>query len=210
MHLHILCVGGLAPAPEDYRCPYHGVADDPQLVAPQAPARQRAFIQPCLDHLVPATGVQEGEREEILARSFSLLKPQRCLANLFSHPILPIKGPRSSGTSFVASRSPGALSGRDSLSASGAPENCRLRLAFSLLLVFSGIVGDLPGGPAAQDLDGPLELLGGDLAPGEALPEDLLRRVPGRLRSLGPANLREDAHHQPRYDGHKPAQKQNE
>ena len=28
---------------------------------PQAPARQRAFIQPCLDHLVPATGVQEGE-----------------------------------------------------------------------------------------------------------------------------------------------------
>src|ERR687889_1920319 len=86
MHLHILCVGRLAPAPEDYRCPYHGVADDPQLVAPQAPARQRAFIQPCLDHLVPATGVQEGEREEILARSFSLLKPQRCLADLFSHP----------------------------------------------------------------------------------------------------------------------------
>ena len=36
-----------------------GVADDPQLLAPQAPARQRAFIRPCLDHLVRATGVRD-------------------------------------------------------------------------------------------------------------------------------------------------------
>src|SRR5215207_3128006 len=104
----------------------------------------------------------------------------------------------------------GVIGGRDSLSASGAPENCRIRLTFSLLPVFSGIVGGFPGGPAAEDLNGPLVLLGGDLASGEALPEDLLRRVPGGLRTLIPANLGEDAHHQPRYDGHEPAQKQNE
>ena len=52
-------------------------------------------------------------------------------------------------------------------------------------------------------------LLGSDLASGEALPEDLLRRVPRRLRSLVPANLGKVAHHQPRYDGHEPAQKRN-
>src|SRR5919107_1126036 len=112
MHLHILCVGRLAPAPEDYRCPYHGVADDPQLVAPQAPARQRAFIQPCLDHLVPATGVLEGEREEILARSFSLLEPQRCLANLFSHPILLVHGPATGGDKRVTTRKARSAAGR--------------------------------------------------------------------------------------------------
>ncbi len=65
--------------------------------------------------------------------------------------------------------------------ASGAPENCRIRLAFSLLAVFSGIFGGFPSGRAAEDLNSPFELLGGDLAPGEALPEDLLRRVSGRL-----------------------------
>src|SRR5918997_3905084 len=105
MHLHILCVGRLAPAPEGYRCPYHGVADDPQLVAPQAPARQRAFIQPCLDHLVPATSVNEGEREETLARSLSLLEPRRCrLADLFLHPILLVHGPATGGHKRVTAR----------------------------------------------------------------------------------------------------------
>src|ERR687894_2747021 len=104
----------------------------------------------------------------------------------------------------------GIIGGRDSPSASGAPENCRIRLTFSLLTVLSITVADFPRGPAAEDLDGPLELLGGDLASGEALPEDLLRRVPGRLQSLVPADLGKDAHHQPRYDGHEPAQKQNE
>src|SRR5919106_3005584 len=86
MHLHELCDGHSPLARKITVLPTHGVTDDPQLLAPQAPARQRVFIQPCLDHLVPATGVQEGEREEILARSFSFLKPMRCLADLFSHP----------------------------------------------------------------------------------------------------------------------------
>ena len=90
---------------------------------------------------------------------------------------------------------------------------CRLRssvrLALLLLSVLSGIVGGFPGGRAAENLNGPLVLLGGDLASGEALPEDLLRRVPGRLQSLVPANLGEDAHYQPRYHGHEPTQKRN-
>src|ERR671917_2322269 len=73
MQLHKLCNGRLAPAPKITVVPTHGVADDPQLLAPQAPARQRAFIQPCLVHLVPATNAQEGEREEIsLAHCCSL------------------------------------------------------------------------------------------------------------------------------------------
>ena len=101
MHLHELCDGGLALPRKIAVVPTHGVADDPQLLAPQAPARQRAFIQPCLDHLVPATGVQEGELEEIFARSFSLLKPRRCLADLFSHPILLIHGPAIGGDKRV-------------------------------------------------------------------------------------------------------------
>src|SRR5918998_1502690 len=71
--------------------------------------------------------------------------------------------------------------------ASGASENCRIRLTFSLLPVLSITVADFPDAPAAEDLDRPLELLGGDLASGEALPEDLLRRVPGGRRTLVPA-----------------------
>ena len=53
----------------------------------------------------------------------------------------------------------------------------RLRpsVRLTLLSVLSGIVGGFPGDHAAKDLDGPLVLLGGDLASGEALPEDLLR-----------------------------------
>ncbi len=34
---------------------------------------------------------------------------------------------------------------------------------------------------AAQDLQGPSVLFGGDLASGKTLPQDLLRRVPGRF-----------------------------
>src|SRR5919112_593655 len=92
--------------------PTDGVADDPQVVAPQAPTRQRAFIQPCLDHLVAATGVQEGESEEILTRSFSLLKPQRCLAGLFSHPILLVHGPATGGDKRVTTRKARSAAGR--------------------------------------------------------------------------------------------------
>ncbi len=53
----------------------------------------------------------------------------------------------------------------------------RLRpsVRLALLPVLSGIVGGFPGGHATKDLHGPLVLLGGDLASGEALPEDLLR-----------------------------------
>ena len=54
----------------------------------------------------------------------------------------------------------------------------RLRPSVRLALlssVLSGIVGGFPGGRAAEDLNGPLVLLGGDLASGESLPEDLLR-----------------------------------
>ena len=53
----------------------------------------------------------------------------------------------------------------------------RLRpsVRLALLSVLSGIVGGFPGGRAAEDLNGPLVLLGGDLASGESLPEDLLR-----------------------------------
>ena len=40
----------------------------------------------------------------------------------------------------------------------------------ALLPVFSDIVGGFLGGSVAEDLDGPLELLGGDFASGEALP----------------------------------------
>src|SRR5919112_1855335 len=147
MHLHRLCVGGFAPAPEDYRCPCPRIRSSP--------------------HLLP----------EPVSRQLLRKLPKVCT---------------------------------DSPSASGAPENCRIRLAFSLLAVLSITVAHFPGGSAAEDLDGPLVLLGGDLASGEALPEDLLRRVPGCLRSLVPANLGKDAHHQPRYDGHEPAQKQDE
>lgn len=75
----------------------------------------------------------------------------------------------------------------------------RLSVRLALLPVLSGIVGGFPGGRAAEDLNGPLVLLGGDLASGEALPEDLLRRIPGRLQLLVPANLGKDVHHQPRY-----------
>ena len=52
----------------------------------------------------------------------------------------------------------------------------RLRpsVRLALLPVLSGIVEGFPGGRAAEDLNGPLVLLGGDLASGEALPEDLL------------------------------------
>src|SRR5215210_3990822 len=109
MRLHKLCDGD-SPLPRKITVvSTHGVADDPQLVAPQAPARQRAFIQPCLDHLVPATSVQEGEREEILARSFSLLKPRRCLADLFSHPILLVHGPATgSGKRVTVRKAPSA------------------------------------------------------------------------------------------------------
>src|ERR671920_1831782 len=104
MHLHELCDGHSPLARRITVLPTHGVTDDPQLLAPQAPARQRVFIQPCLDHLVPATGVQEGEREEILTRSFSLLKPRRCLADLFSHPILLVHGPATGGDKRVTTR----------------------------------------------------------------------------------------------------------
>jgi hypothetical protein len=53
----------------------------------------------------------------------------------------------------------------------------RLRpsVRLALLSVLSGIFGGFPGGRAAEDLNGPLVLLGGDLASGEALPEDFLR-----------------------------------
>jgi hypothetical protein len=53
---------------------------------------------------IATTGEQEGEREEILARSFSLLKPRRCLADLFSHPILLVHGPATGGHKRVTAR----------------------------------------------------------------------------------------------------------
>jgi hypothetical protein len=53
----------------------------------------------------------------------------------------------------------------------------RLRpsVRLALLPLLSGIVGGFPGGHATKDLHGPVVLLGGDLASGEALPKDLLR-----------------------------------
>ncbi len=47
----------------------------------------------------------------------------------------------------------------------------RLRpsVRLALLPILSGIVKGFPSGRAVEDLNGPLELLGGDLASGEAL-----------------------------------------
>ena len=47
----------------------------------------------------------------------------------------------------------GVIWGRDSLSASGAPENRCVRLSFSLLAVLSVTFAGSPGGYAAEDLD---------------------------------------------------------
>src|SRR5829696_8930257 len=46
-----------------------------------------------------------------------------------------------------------------------------------------------------------LVFLGGDLAAGEAFPEDLLRRVPGCLQAVVCAASGEDARHDPGYEG---------
>src|SRR5215208_1024590 len=50
-------------------------------------------------------------------------------------------------------------------------------------LSFSGLVFAIvsPGCPSTKNLQGALVLIGGDLTPRETLPEDLLRRVPGRV-----------------------------
>jgi hypothetical protein len=65
-------------------------------------------------------------------------------------------------------------------------EHARLRVCLrrlrpsvrlALLPVLSGIVGGFPGGRATEDLNGPLVLLGSDLASSEALPEDLLTKL---------------------------------
>jgi hypothetical protein len=55
----------------------------------------------------------------------------------------------------------------------------RLRpsVRLALLPILSGIVGGFPGGRATEDLNGPLVLLGGNLASSEALPEDLLTKL---------------------------------
>src|SRR5918997_3040059 len=53
---------------------------------------------------------------------------------------------------------------------------------------------------AAQDLQGPSVLFGRDLAAGKALPQDLLRRVPGRFSAIGGTVPGEEAGQNPGYE----------
>src|SRR5919112_1551040 len=70
------------------------------------------------------------------------------------------------------------------------------------------LFGGPPGRPRAKDLQGTLVLFGVDLAAGEALPQDLLRRVPGPLRTVVSATFGKDACHGPSYEEYDPAPEQ--
>lgn len=64
----------------------------------------------------------------------------------------------------------------------------------------------LRAGLSAQDLQRVLVFLGVDLAPGETLPQDMLRRVSLRLRAVPTSLVRQEAYHQPDHgadDGHR-------